>query len=106
MAWIYLIAAGLLEVLWAFTMKQAEGFTRPIPAIITLVAMAASIGLLALAMRTLPLGVSYMVWTGIGAAGSFVLGFAVLGETLTPMRLMGASLLLAGLLVTKISSGA
>ena len=104
MAWVYLIIAGLLEVVWAYFMKQSEGFTRLTPSVITLVAMLASFGLLALAMRSLPLGTSYMIWTGIGAVGAFAVGVALLGEQLTPMRLLGAALIVSGLVVMKLSS--
>ena len=88
MAWIYLIIAGLLEVVWAYSMKKSEGFTLLTPSLITLVTMAASFGLLALAMRSLPLGTAYTIWTGIGAVGAFTLGILVLGEAATPMRLI------------------
>jgi quaternary ammonium compound-resistance protein SugE len=104
MAWVYLIIAGLLEVVWAYFMKQSHGFTRLAPTVITLVAMMASFGLLALAMRSLPLGTSYMIWTGIGAVGAFVVGVVLLGEQLTPMRLLAAGLIVTGLVVMKLSS--
>jgi len=83
MAWIFLGIAGALEVVWAFAMKKSEGFTVLVPSLVTLLAMVASFGLLALAMRSLPLGTAYTIWTGIGALGAFVLGVAVLGEALT-----------------------
>ena len=79
MAWIYLIIAGLFEIVWAFAMKQSEGFTRPGATAVTIAAMIASFALLALAMRSLPLGTAYTIWTGIGAVGAFVVGIAVLG---------------------------
>ncbi|SDA26432.1 multidrug efflux SMR transporter [Sphingomonas sp. NFR15] len=104
MPWIALTIAGLLEIVWAYFMKQSAGFTRPGPAIITVVAMIASFSLLGYAMRSLPLGSAYMIWTGIGALGSFVLGIALLGEAATPGRLIGAALLLAGLLILKMAS--
>ncbi|MDF0487091.1 SMR family transporter [Sphingomonas sp. H39-1-10] len=104
MPWIALTIAGLLEIVWAYFMKQSAGFTRPGPAIITVVAMIASFSLLGYAMRSLPLGSAYMIWTGIGALGSFVLGIALLGEAATPGRLIGAALLLAGLLILKVAS--
>ena len=74
MAWLYLLLAGLLEVVWAYAMKLSQGFTPPVPTAIMIAAMCGSVGLLTLAMRTLPLGTSYMVWTGIGALGAFLLG--------------------------------
>ncbi|MEG6502574.1 DMT family transporter, partial [Desulfovibrio sp. 1214_IL3152] len=80
MAWILLFFAGLLEVVWAYTMKLSIGFTKPLPTVLTLAAMIASFGLLAVAMKSLPLGTAYTIWTGIGAVGAFVLGIAVLGE--------------------------
>lgn len=104
MSWIILIAAGLLETLWAYSMKLSEGFTRPLPALVTLVAMALSVWLLALAMRSLPLGTAYVVWTGIGAVGAFVLGVALLGEAANPMRLAAAGLILSGMVLMKLGS--
>jgi quaternary ammonium compound-resistance protein SugE len=101
MSWIYLISAGLLEVVWAYFMKQSEGFTQLTPTIITIVAMIASFGLLALAMRTLPLSTAYMVWTGIGAIGAFIVGTVLLGEPLNAMRIIAALLVTAGLLLMK-----
>jgi len=104
MTWILLAIAGLLEVLWAYSMKLSEGFTRPLPSLVTLVAMAASFGLLAYAMRTLPLGTAYTVWTGIGAVGSFIVGIVLLGEHLTMMRACAAALIVGGLVLMKMSS--
>lgn len=104
MAWLYLVVAGVLEVVWAFTMKQSHGFTRLTPSLITLVAMMASFGLLAVAMRTLPLGTAYTIWTGIGAVGAFIVGITVLGEQLTPMRVVAAVLIVSGLVLMKLSS--
>jgi quaternary ammonium compound-resistance protein SugE len=103
-AWILLVIAGLLEVVWAFTMKQSQGFTRLAPSIVTFVAMAASFGLLSLSMRTLPLGTAYTIWTGIGAVGAFALGVVALGEQLSPMRLAAAALIVSGLVLMKLSS--
>lgn len=104
MAWFLLSVAGLLEILWAFTMKLSQGFTRATPTAITLVAMLASFTLLSISMRTLPLGTSYTVWTGIGAVGAFAVGVVVLGEPLTPGRVLGAALILAGLTVMRLST--
>lgn len=104
MPWIVLTIAGLLEIVWAYFMKQSAGFTRLGPSVVTVVAMIASFSLLGYAMRSLPLGSAYMIWTGIGALGSFVLGIALLGEAATPGRLIGAGLLLAGLLILKVAS--
>ncbi|GHE63927.1 QacE family quaternary ammonium compound efflux SMR transporter [Camelimonas fluminis] len=105
MAWAYLFVAGLLEIVWAFSMKASHGFSRLTPSIITIVAMIASFTLLAWAMRTLPLGTAYMVWTGIGAAGAFIVGVLFLGESLTPMRLLAAGLVLSGLVLMKLAEG-
>ena len=104
MAWIFLSLAGLLEVVWAAFMKQSDGFTRLAPSIVTLAAMAASIGLLAAAMKTLPLGVSYMVWTGIGAVGAFVVGIVLMGEQASPMRIAAALLIVGGIVMMKLST--
>lgn len=84
MAWFLLLVAGLLEILWAFTMKLSQGFTRPSASIATILAMLASFGLLSASMKTLPLGTAYTVWTGIGAVGAFVVGVVALGERSTP----------------------
>jgi len=105
-AWIYLSIAGLLEVVWAYSMKLSDGFSRPVPATVTIVAMIASFTLLALAMRSLPLGTAYTVWTGIGAVGAFILGIVLLGEALTLMRVVAAALIVGGLVLMKLSSPA
>ncbi|KTE38592.1 MULTISPECIES: DMT family transporter [unclassified Sphingopyxis] len=106
MAWFYLIIAGLFEIVWAFAMKQSDGFTRPGATAVTIAAMIASFALLALAMRTLPLGTAYTIWTGIGAVGAFVVGIAVLGEAASMMRILAALLIVAGLVLMKLSSPA
>lgn len=106
MAWLVLIIAGLFEVVWAFTMKQSGGFTRLWPSVITLAAMAVSFGLLAWAMRSLPLGTAYTVWTGIGAVGAFVAGVVFLGEAASALRLFAALLIVSGLVLMKLSSPA
>ncbi|WP_149539910.1 DMT family transporter [Siccirubricoccus phaeus] len=104
MAWVCLGIAGLFEVLWAYAMKRSEGFTRPWPTAVTLLAMLASFGLLSWSMRSLPLGTAYTVWTGIGAVGAFLLGTLVLGEAATPLRVLAALLILGGLVLMKLSS--
>lgn len=104
MPWIILVVAGLFEVVWAFTMKQSEGFTRLGPTVVTLVAMLISFGLLSWSMRTLPLGTAYTVWTGIGAIGAFIVGIVVLGEPANPLRLLAAALIVGGLVLMKLSS--
>ena len=106
MAWFMLVVAGLFEVLWAFSMKQSQGFTRLIPSVITVAGMLVSFGLLALSMRTLPLGTAYTIWTGIGAVGAFVVGIAWLGEQLNFMRTCAALLIVGGLVLMKLSSDA
>ena len=104
MAWISLLIAGLLEVVWAFSMKQSAGFTKLMPSVVTAVAMVASFALLAFSMRQLPLGTAYTIWTGIGAVGAFIAGVAFLGEPLTPMRVAAAVLIVSGLVLMKLSS--
>ncbi|MBS0426384.1 MAG: QacE family quaternary ammonium compound efflux SMR transporter [Proteobacteria bacterium] len=104
MAWIFLLVAGLLEVVWAFTMKQSNGFTRLWPTVITVATMVASFGLLSVAMRSLPLGTAYTIWTGIGAVGAFVVGVLVLGEAVSLMRVAAAVLIVSGLALMKLSS--
>ena len=92
MSWFYLLLAGLLEIVWAFAMKQSQGFSRPIETVVTIIAMLASFGFLAAAMRSLPLGTAYAIWTGIGAVGAFALGILVLGEAASPLRLAAAGM--------------
>ena len=104
MAWLYLFSAGILEIVWAFTMKQSDGFTRPVPTAITIVTMIGSFALLSLAMRSLPLGTAYTIWTGIGAVGAFIVGVIVLSEALTPMRIAAATLIVSGLVMMKLSA--
>ena len=104
MAWVYLLVAGLLEVVWAFSMKQSHGFTRLVPSAITIVTMIASFGLLAVAMRSLPLGTAYTISTGIGAVGAFLVGITVLGEQVSAMRIGAAVLIVSGLVLMKMSS--
>ncbi|AOR77156.1 MULTISPECIES: quaternary ammonium compound efflux SMR transporter SugE [Novosphingobium] len=104
MPWVLLAIAGLLEVVWAFSMKQSEGFTRLWPSVVTLAAMLASFGLLAAAMRSLPLGTAYAVWTGIGAVGAFAAGIAFMGESASAMRLLAAGLILSGIVLMKVAT--
>jgi quaternary ammonium compound-resistance protein SugE len=103
MAWVYLGIAGLLEVVWAFSMKQSDGFTRLAPSVVTIIAMIASFALLSISMKSLPLGTAYTVWTGIGAVGAFLVGVAVLGESVSPMRVLAAGLIVGGLVLMKLS---
>ena len=106
MAWIILFVAGLLEVVWAYFMKQSHGFTRLWPSIAALAFMGASFGLLSISMKSLPMGSAYAVWTGIGAVGAFVVGVVVLGEALTTGRVIAAGLIVAGLVLMQVSSRA
>lgn len=106
MAWVYLLIAGVFEIVWAYSMKLSEGFSRPWPSAITIVAMIASFALLSLSMKSLPLGAAYMIWTGIGAVGAFVLGILVLGEAASAMRIFAATLIVAGLVLMKVTSPA
>jgi len=104
MAWFYLSIAGLLEVLWAFSMKQSEGFSRLVPSLITIAAMIASFALLSLSMKTLPLGTAYTIWTGIGAVGAFLVGIIILGEPVNLLRPLAALLIVGGLILMKLAS--
>lgn len=104
MSWFMLIAAGLLEVVWAYAMKLSDGFTRPLYATITVVGMTASVVLLTAAMRSLPLGTAYTIWTGIGAVGSFLAGLYFLGEPATFMRILAATIIVIGLVMMKLAS--
>jgi quaternary ammonium compound-resistance protein SugE len=106
MAWMFLLAAGLLEVVWAYTMKLSQGFTRPAPTAVTISVMLASFALLSLSMKTLPLGTAYTVWTGIGAVGAFVVGVLILGEPLTTGRVLAAALIVAGVSLMKLTASA
>ena len=104
MAGVVLVFAGIFEIVWAYSMKLSEGFTKLGPSLVTLFFMILSFGLLAYAMKTLPLGTAYTVWTGIGAVGSFILGIVVLGEPATAMRMLAAVLIISGLILMKLSS--
>jgi len=102
MAWVYLLVAGLLEVVWAVGLKYTEGFTRLVPSAVTLGAMAASVGLLGLALRTLPLGTGYAIWTGIGTVGTAIAGMVMLGEPAGALRLLCIGLIVAGIFGLKL----
>ncbi len=104
MAWLFLFIAGLLEVGWAYFMKESDGFSKLNPTISTFVLMFLSFGLLSVAMKSLPLGTAYAVWTGIGALGAFIVGIVVLGEEASWMRLASAGLILLGLIGLKLTS--
>ncbi|WP_430390596.1 quaternary ammonium compound efflux SMR transporter SugE [Dyella sp. 20L07] len=105
MPWIYLALAGLFEVVWAIGLKYTEGFTRLWPSVVTVSAMTVSIVLLAMAVKTLPIGTAYAIWTGIGAVGAVILGIVLFGDSASPMRLLCVGLVLAGIVGLKLTSG-
>jgi quaternary ammonium compound-resistance protein SugE len=105
MAWIQLSMAGILEIAFALGMKWSEGFTRWLPGLLTVATGLASVFLLSLALRTLPMGTGYAVWTGIGTAGTAILGMVILGDSAAPMRLVCIGLILAGTVGLKLVSG-
>ena len=104
LAWFYLVVAGLLEIVWAIGLKYTEGFTRLVPSAITVAAMIVSVWFLALALREIPVGTGYAVWTGIGAVGTAILGIALLGEPATAARLACIGLIVAGIVGLKLVS--
>jgi len=106
MAWVLLVIAGVLEVGWAIGLKYTEGFTRPIPSILTLCAMAGSVVLLGIAMKTLPVGTSYAVWVGVGAVGTAILGMVLFGESANAGRLISLGLIVAGIVGLKLATPA
>jgi len=106
MPWIYLLLAGLFEIGWAIGLKYTEGFSRLWPTVGTVAAMTASIILLALAVKTLPIGTAYAVWTGIGAVGAVILGIVLFGDPATPARLLCVALIFAGIIGLKLTGGA
>jgi len=104
MPWIILFFAGLFEVGWAVGLKYTEGFTRPLPTTLTVGAMVISLGLLGLAMKDLPLGTAYAIWTGVGAVGTVIAGIILFGESMALFRLASVALIIAGLVGLKISA--
>jgi quaternary ammonium compound-resistance protein SugE len=102
MAWVILVIAGIFEIGWAIGLKSTEGFTRFWPSVVTIAAMAISMGLLGLAVRTLPIGTAYAIWTGIGTVGTVLLGIFVLGEPITFIRLFCVVLIVSGILGLKV----
>jgi quaternary ammonium compound-resistance protein SugE len=106
MAWVYLLFAGLFEIGWAIGLKYTEGFTRLWPTVATLAAMAVSIVLLAMAVKHLPIGTAYAVWTGIGAVGAVILGIVLFHDPATPTRLLCVGLILLGIIGLKLTAGA
>ena len=105
MAWIYLLLAGLFEVVWAIGLKYTDGFSRLWPSVGTLAAMAVSLVLLAMAVKTLPIGTAYATWTGIGALGAVALGIVLFGDPATLPRLLCVALILAGIVGLKLTAG-
>ncbi|MBM7059711.1 quaternary ammonium compound efflux SMR transporter SugE [Pseudomonas sp. UL073] len=103
MSWIILFFAGLFEVGWAVGLKYTDGFTRPLPTALTIAAMAVSLGLLGLAMKELPLGTAYAVWTGVGAVGTVIAGIILFGESMALIRVASVALIICGLIGLKIS---
>jgi len=105
MAWISLLIAGVLEIVWAYFMKQSHGFTRLWPSVATLGFMAVSFALLSFSMKTLPMGTAYVMWTGIGAVGAFIVGVVLLGEQINPLRILAAVLVVSGLVLFRLAPG-
>jgi quaternary ammonium compound-resistance protein SugE len=104
MSWFYLLLAGLLEIVWAIGLKYTAGFTKLVPSVITIVAMIASVWFLALALRTIPVGTGYAIWTGIGAVGTAILGIILFAEPATAARLTAIGVIVAGILALKLVS--
>ena len=102
--WVILVVAGLLEIAWAVGLKYTQGFTRPVPSVLTVATMALSLGLLALAVRSLPVGTAYAVWTGIGAAGTATLGMVLFKEPATALRLTCIVMIVAGIIGLKLAA--
>lgn len=102
MAWVVLVFAGLFEIGWAVGLKFTDGFSRPVPTLLTIAAMAASLALLGVALKTLPLGTAYAVWTGIGTIGTALLGIWLFGESAAALRLLCIALIVAGILGLKL----
>ena len=105
MAWVLLVIAGVLEIAFALGMKSSEGFTRLVPSVVTVASGLASVTLLSISMRTLPMGTGYAVWTGIGAAGSAIAGMILMGDSTAPLRIVCIVLILAGVIGLKLVSG-
>ena len=104
MAWLILVLAGLFEIGWAIGLKYTEGFTRPLPTVLTVGAMVISMFLLGQAVRTLPVGTAYSIWVGIGSVGTVLLGIALLGEPLNAGGLLSVALVIAGIIGLKLAT--
>ena len=104
MPWVILVLAGLFEVAWAIGLKYTDGFSKLVPSALTVAAMIASVVLLGLAMKQLPVGTAYAVWTGIGTVGTVILGIALMGDPATPLRLVCLSLIVLGISGLKLAA--
>jgi quaternary ammonium compound-resistance protein SugE len=104
MAWTLLFFAGLFEVAWAIGLKYTDGFSKPLPSVLTVAAMVASVVLLGLAMKQLPVGTAYAVWTGIGTVGTVILGIVLMGDSAAPMRLACLALIMLGIVGLKVTA--
>jgi quaternary ammonium compound-resistance protein SugE len=104
MHWLFLVLAGLLEVVWAIGLKYAQGFTKPMPPVITVAAMIGSVVLLGLAMKQLPVGTAYGIWVGIGAVGAAVLGMVLFAESVSTLKIVSLVLIVAGIAGLKASA--
>ena len=104
MAWLYLLVAGLCEIGWAVGLKYTEGFSRPLPTILTVISMIVSLGLLGLALRGLPLGTAYAIWTGIGTVGTVIAGAILFGDSVTAIRIACIGLIVAGMVGLKVTT--
>ncbi|MDI3372211.1 MULTISPECIES: quaternary ammonium compound efflux SMR transporter SugE [Pseudomonas] len=104
MSWIILFFAGLFEIGWAVGLKYTDGFSKPIPTVLTVGAMVISLGLLGLAMKELPLGTAYAIWTGVGAVGTVIAGIILFGESMALVRLVSVALIVCGLVGLKVSA--
>lgn len=105
MAWVYLLVAGVLEVGWAYGLKVSEGFSKPLPSVLTIIGMVLSFLALSQAIRTLPLGTAYAIWTGIGAVGTVIVGILIFREPADAARLVCVGLIIAGVIGLRVVSG-
>jgi len=106
MNWFILVIAGLFEIGWAVGLKYTDGFTRPWPTVLTVGAMVISLGLLGIALKSLPVGTAYAVWVGVGAAGTAIAGILLLGESVNPWKIASLAMIVAGIVGLKLTSGA
>jgi len=105
MPWVFLFVAGLFEVCWVLGMKYSQGFTRFVPTVLTILSMILSMGLLGLALKTLPMGTAYAIWTGIGTVGTAILGMLLLGEPASAARIICIALIVGGIVGLKVTTG-